>query len=686
MPKNNDNEHITMKYPYDSIKISPASDSILNYAVDRVDSIVKQLDFFLRSYLLYQYEHDEELITINKYTIETAIKCLTQRPIAGPPTKNVNKVALEHKFIEFYNKHFAEYILSFSQYHTVENVDQLEAFKIDKTNLTQILSYTVTNIMTNINSNIKFHFFDYLRRFVNQSFKASNEIILSQYKGKAKIQQQKILTAEIFLVKNDLINYTITSDPKYHNWLNYYRPKILPTQYNISLEHDIDSTPQKYLKYMITMNKLLEEETLKGFQFFPLRTSIVPSFIPLDSTSLVELFIPADKKKYLFNIIKYKDEIWSKVFQLNHKVFKLKGYQFDYNIMTDGYTVCLKFIKNEYVDDKRKAQANKNQAGKDTKQRNKDLSPIQIDQLKKKKEELQQQIKDEKKLARIEKKKEFDNLPKHEQTKIIAQIKQKLEFLYFDKLSKKQTQHLGTAKKIYADPGKRSILYMMDDEGNYLNYTNAMRMKGTKRLKYQKLRENFKKRENVNMIENQLSSFNSKTCNYLWFMCYIEMKMEIDRHLKKFYSNELFRKLKWFSYINTKREDARLLNLIEKKYGKDITIIIGDWSEFGKVKYMSTPGIGLRRKLAKRFKVYMIDEFRTSCLHHKTEQRCENLHIELNSKVRKIHSVLTYQMQNKRVGCINRDRNAVQNMRKIVHHYLATGERLERYSRSYKIN
>ncbi|AYV80539.1 MAG: hypothetical protein Harvfovirus2_69 [Harvfovirus sp.] len=685
MAKNNDDEYITMKYPYDLIKLSPGSDSILNSAVDRVDSIVKQLDFFLRSYLLYQYERNEQLITINKYTIEAAIKCLTQKAKAGPPTKNVNKVGLEHKFREFYNKHFAEYILSFPQYHTIENVHELEAFKIDKTNLTQILSYTVTNIMTNINSNVKLHFFDYIRRFVNQSFKASHDIILSQYKGKAKIQQRKILTAQIFPVKNDLINNTMTSDPKYHNWLNYYRAKILPAQYNISLEHDIDSNPQKYLRYMIIMNKLLEEETLKGFQFFPLRTSIVPNFIPLDSTALVELFIP-DKKKYLSNIINYKDEIWSKVFKMDHKVFNLKGYQFDYNIMTDGYTVCLRFIKNEYVEGKRKAQANKNQAAKDTKQKNKDLSPSEIDESKKKKEEQSQQIKDKRKLARIQKKKEFDNLPKEEKAKILGQMKQKLEFLYFDKLSKKQTQRLGTAKKIYADPGKRSILYMMDDEGNYLNYTNAMRMKGTKRLKYQKLRENFKKRENVNTIENQLSSFNSKTCSYQKFMCYIEMKMEIDRQLKKFYSNELFRKLKWFGYINTKREDARLLNLIEKKYGKDITIIIGDWKEFGKVKYMSTPGIGLRRKLAKRFKVYLIDEFRTSCLNYKTEQRCENLYIELNSKVRKIHSVLTYQMQNKRLGCINRDRNAVQNMRKIVHHYLATGKRLERYSRSYKIN
>ncbi|AYV84837.1 MAG: hypothetical protein Hyperionvirus42_13, partial [Hyperionvirus sp.] len=75
-----------------------------------------------------------------------------------------------------------------------------------------------------------------------------------------------------------------------------------------------------------------------------------------------------------------------------------------------------------------------------------------------------------------------------------------------------------------------------------------------------------------------------------------------------------------------------------------------------------------------------------SCLHHETEQRCNNLYLEHNSKFRKLHSVLTYQMNNNRMGCINRDWNAVLNMRKIVQHYLRTGERLERYRRGTKIN
>ena len=77
---------------------------------------------------------------------------------------------------------------------------------------------------------------------------------------------------------------------------------------------------------------------------------------------------------------------------------------------------------------------------------------------------------------------------------------------------------------------------------------------------------------------------------------------------------------------------------------------------------------------------------RTSCLHYKTEERCENLYLpDKKGTVRKIHSVLTYEAENKRLGCINRDNNAVNNMIKIVKSYLKDKTRPERYCRGYKI-
>jgi len=50
---------------------------------------------------------------------------------------------------------------------------------------------------------------------------------------------------------------------------------------------------------------------------------------------------------------------------------------------------------------------------------------------------------------------------------------------------------------------------------------------------------------------------------------------------------------------------------------------------------------------------------------------------------RKIHSILRYQTESKRMGCINRDENAVNNLLKIVNTYLLNKTRPEKFRRDY---
>ena len=158
------------------------------------------------------------------------------------------------------------------------------------------------------------------------------------------------------------------------------------------------------------------------------------------------------------------------------------------------------------------------------------------------------------------------------------------------------------------------------------------------------------------------------------------------------YKNEIFRKYKWYGYINRKKAETDLVRDIKDNFGKDVTVIMGDWSDKlkstpSKIRYMTTPNLSLKRKINEYLDVYNIDEFRTSCLHNKTEVRCENLYQpDKKDVIRKIHSVLTFQMENNRIGCINRDRNAVLNMVKIVKSFIDTKTRPERYKRDYIFN
>jgi hypothetical protein len=98
--------------------------------------------------------------------------------------------------------------------------------------------------------------------------------------------------------------------------------------------------------------------------------------------------------------------------------------------------------------------------------------------------------------------------------------------------------------------------------------------------------------------------------------------------------------------------------------------------------FISTPNLGLKRKLAEYYPIYNLDEYRTSCINHKTETLTENIYLpDKNGKSRKIHSILTYQTESKRLGCINRDENSVNNMIKLVKYYFEYKDRPEVFKR-----
>lgn len=90
------------------------------------------------------------------------------------------------------------------------------------------------------------------------------------------------------------------------------------------------------------------------------------------------------------------------------------------------------------------------------------------------------------------------------------------------------------------------------------------------------------------------------------------------------YKDKIFRQYDWYSYINRKRAETNLISEIKEIFGEKVKIIMGDWSDKSsscRVKYMSTPNIGLKRKLGEYFIIYNIDEYMISCLHNKTEER-----------------------------------------------------------------
>ena len=609
----------------------------INDAVSRTNIITTNSYFLLRLWVLQKYHNNQEIPIITEDTIRMSMKSLVKAS-AGPKPKG-NNLALLQEFQNIGNSIF-----------TLQ----------DGKNLSAILDYYATTMITAIENNIKMHFIDYIKRFVNSYFKNiyQNELQNKEFK--------KQFYKELQQVKNDIINDAeiLTCDEKYHNWLNDNRYKIVPENYDTSYFYDIKVNPQKYLKHMIFMNLQLEEMNTKMFQFFPLQTHLIPRHIQIDTKSLVELLIDTDKKQYFDNIETNKEKLWNTFFKLHH----MNKYVFDYTIITDGYSVSLRFLHTDFVNEARI----KKDKMKNGKKLMKGLTDEEKEIKKQEKQVQQNKLKDENR-----KRRELEKKEKKETKKEVLH-----EFPYIDEVSKDFLD----GKHLFIDPGKRSLLTMMDDDGNYFSYTNKQRIKETKRIKYSSLLKNYKDKQHITEIENTLSLFNSKTCDIEKFKEYIKEKLKVNDAIAKLYQDEKFRQYKWYSYINTKRTEDNMLNKIENKYGKDIKIIIGDWSIGKQMRnFISTPNLAIKRKLNTRFEVYNIDEFRTSCLNYKTEELCNNLYLPDKRNIeRKMHSILTFKMENKRKGCINRDKNGCKNIQKVFNHYIETGERPEKYKRDYK--
>ena len=229
------------------------------------------------------------------------------------------------------------------------------------------------------------------------------------------------------------------------------------------------------------------------------------------------------------------------------------------------------------------------------------------DKLKKKKD-ANETIKLVNKEKRDKEKLEFKKLTKEEKDKKIKEaikiketnnVNKYIEFPYLEQLNDTQIEGLKTNIWVTIDPGKRCLFYMKNKEGITFKYNNKTHMNRTKRIKYQRLIKNYKDKKGITIIENELSNYSSKTCKYEDFITFITNKNKTNEILLEKYKDDYFRKYKWYSHINRKRAETDLVRDIKDKYG-NTTLIMGDWSDklsINKLKYISTPNLGMKRKL-----------------------------------------------------------------------------------------
>ncbi|KAI8054174.1 uncharacterized protein B0P05DRAFT_561207 [Gilbertella persicaria] len=120
--------------------------------------------------------------------------------------------------------------------------------------------------------------------------------------------------------------------------------------------YNVKAHPEKHFNAFYKIAKLLETEAAKTFNYFPIKTSFIPSYITLDSKIVHHHIL---KQKTSFKA-EQKFEIWSNVVNLNKKSFKPQGLnkslRFQGTIETDG--ICASVLKQNITTGKKQPRMN----------------------------------------------------------------------------------------------------------------------------------------------------------------------------------------------------------------------------------------------------------------------------------------------------------------------------------------
>jgi len=412
----------------------------------------------------------------------------------------------------------------------------------------------------------------------------------------------------LFQFKKNLMELTDTNEI-FNLWKDTHLQNIIPENVKKSVYYDVKVRPFEYLKGMLYINSVLEKQESKLFQSLPLRNNIIPKHIILDTACIINLFCPEKDKdgnkikkgELLSNVKDNQNEVWSNLLNLKHRIFKNKHYQFHNQIQTDGISCCLLFIRKDLKDKKWGSKV-----------------PVLEEQ----------------------------------------------DFYNIEDLYTEQLETLKDRTIIGCDPGKRSLVYMMDNKGNKLQYTAPQRKRESKAKCNQRILLYERKKNGIIEKETQLSFQNSKSVDYEKFKMYLVEKNKLNKETIKFYKRDTWRKMKFRQYSYGKKSIDTFLNKIKETFGENLLIGYGNWSRDTQMKFfMPTMNKGLRKLIHKKYDTITINECNTS-------KKCCDCHKDLeyykDKENKKVFRLLVcsncVSCENKKIVFRTRDANSSINI------------------------
>ena len=545
---------------------------------------------FLKLFILEKYHNNKKIPVLDKNLIVLVFKTIGVSDGRGRSFKETPLMADLKKF----HKDVYSKIMS-------------ESSDISYTGLTQLIEYEAINILTCYHNHLMLHLEDFINRIVNVYFDKKDKV--AEFIETGKKNELNIFLDELKILKSDIINNKNNSGSKFNNFKKIFDKEVIGDYVlDKSLKHVIENDPISLLPVAIRLSiysekllksKLPVEEKNKNIPIinvFPLAKSNIPGYIDLDSKIVAINLTGKKSTEYTLNISKNFDEIWGEVFKINCNAFQKSGYKFARNISTDGTGCSILFIRED----------------------------------------------------------KYNPLKKM----MVRQIKKPScynEFEYIEYLDDESKKNISKMNIIGIDPGKEDLIFASDDKIVNIEKNNGKVYRKTKIVRYsQKQRDhelktdiykdkklNFKRDNKVKLgnkslsieeLESYLSGYNSGSCLLGNVYRYITLKNLINSITRKHYCSDIYRKLKWYSFINEQKSESNLIKRFTETYGdpKNTCLIFGDFSENGNYMkgFKSSKGIGMKRVFRRAgYTVHMVNEAYTSKYLYKDGRelvRCRN--------------------------------------------------------------
>ena len=223
--------------------------------------------------------------------------------------------------------------------------------QLNVSGLRSVVRYMITDAITDFENNIKMRHYSHLKKYISCLYEHQEFIAFIK-----RIEKDPKKRKQLIAIKTKYINKTLNSIHSLTQSTNVYHidittnsinfqlqidvTKILPKKlFEKSLAYDIKSTPQDYFSGMLYMSAFVQKHEHKSLSVFPLKTSLIPGHVRLDTETLISVLVHDAKSKKLFksSIEMYKDYIWSLFFRTDKGIFKSNTYKFQGSIQTEWF-------------------------------------------------------------------------------------------------------------------------------------------------------------------------------------------------------------------------------------------------------------------------------------------------------------------------------------------------------------